>query len=406
MKRRTARKAATRSGRSMSLLALGTCVWAACSGKVPLDSKSTVGVTVQADVATPPWVCNMKVDDSGPFAEFTTGTTFGDPDQAMTLSMTKTERWLFGTTKQETMSVLLNGSPLFQNTVNRYSFSSNINVFQSYSPPYAGVSTATASVIDGTLFAIVDGRAIVPVPVGTPPSAITYDDGQPGPNVTLDPQIQSALDDLISSSQADASQCFFDDTSQSISGDLFAAPNPSPHQSDTRSNFGCQGCRGGCSVAAGVCFYAAATSLACGPFVFFCAVGEIAACTGVEIGCLSACDQSGGPCCAVDCGGAGNPNFIAPPPPGQSVGCCTSGESCLNRASSICCSPGTTQCGGKDCCSGDAQCAPSVPNGVPDVCCSPANIGNAGNCCFFGGCSSDADCPSSACGADGCCRLG
>jgi hypothetical protein len=396
--------------------------WAACSSSPSNDGAATDHrVAVAATTSTSPLVCSAEADSTGPYRKFTASLTRsieqpGLPDRVITVGVIQTERWLSSNTKEENQLVQLDGQPLFQSVIHRYSFTDEIDVFHNYYAPYQGVSSAVSSIFAGTIFATVDGRSIVPVPVGTSPSSITYSDGQPGPNVTLDPDVQQAMNDLLSATRSDASQCIVDDTSLPPGG-VIGAPSPGPHQTDTRNTLACQSCRTLCAGIAGYCFYGTATSVGCGPFFFFCAVAGIVACTSSEVGCDKLCDLNDSACCPVGCGGEGNSNFFAPPPIGSSVGCCASGEECLNRDNYLCCAANTTPCGGTDCCSGDQTCMPDGRGG--QTCCG-AGSNCGGRCCPAGqfcgsvdgnptccqSCSTDADCGPGGNGSENVCESG
>jgi hypothetical protein len=399
------------------------CSWAGCSGEpgAGVPEPPQIG-TVAEDLTSS---CQSKTDGSGPFQEFTTSLTRrirrpNVPDKVLTIGVVQTERWLSDSVKEENLSVNLNGQPLFQNLIDRYSFTDEIDIRQNYYAPYQGVSSATGVILGGsTMYSYIDGRFTLPAAVDTPASAVQYEDGLPGPTVTVDPDVLSTMNSVLSSTKTAASKCIASDTTLPPT-DVIPAPDPSPHPSDTRNNASCQFCRGGCAVLAGACFYGAATSIACGPFVFFCAAVEIAGCTASEIFCLKLCDGNGAPCCAVGCGGEGNANFFGPPGPGKSVGCCTSGEQCLNRSNGLCCSQGTTPCGGTDCCASGESCVSNGSGG--QMCCNAGSVGCGGACCPSGqfcgtvdnfptccsACTTNAQCPTGGSGSvyecvRGCC---
>jgi hypothetical protein len=407
----------TTSSRAI-LAALAAATFAACDGAAPPLVEETV-----AAVTAPASTCQTETDTSGPFRLFNTSLTrrvrrAHQPDRIIRIDVAQNSRWFGPSTEQQGLVVSLNGQPLFENYVDRYNFSDEIDISQYYHPPYQGASVAVSSILEGTVYADVDGRNIVPTPASTPPSAIVYDDGLPAPVVTLDPAVQSAMNDLLTATKTAASQCVASDTNVT-DPNLIGGPSPLPHQSDTRSNTVCQVCRAGCEAAAGICFYGAATSVACGPFVFFCAVGEIAACTGSELVCLGQlCDKNGGACCAVGCGGEGNANFFGPPASGSSVGCCNAGEQCLNRSNALCCSSGTTPCGDSDCCGSGQACVSNNQGG--QLCCDAGGVGCGSACCAAGqtcgtvdgtptcckGCTTDAQCGGPIVGGGNVCSNG
>ena len=90
-------------------------------------------------------------------------------------------------------------------------------------------------------------------------------------------------------------------------------------------------------------------------------------------------------------------------------------ETCLNSSQGLCCSTGTTPCGGNSCCGPGTTCAPTGPSSAacctpsqinPAGQCCPGGIGAQGQCCLLGSCRTVNDCSPSLLGlcTDGCCR--
>ncbi len=259
------------------ITAMAVTVWAGCGDAPVSDVQTATGATTSAST------CQAKTDSSGPYQQYTASLTrrikqAKHPDRVITIDLTQIDRWFGGTTEELDLVLKLNGGPLFQSSVYRYT--GEIDFLQNYYPPYQGISWTQSAIVDGTLFAVADGRNVLPTPATSPPT-IQYQDGLPAPNVTLDPDVQSAMVDLLSSTTTAASQCVANDTRLADPSQI-PAPNPAPHLSDTRSNLGCIGCRAVCATAWVSCLYGTLTSVACGPFALFCAAVGAGICTGAR----------------------------------------------------------------------------------------------------------------------------
>ena len=251
-----------------------------------------------------------------------------------------------------------------------------------YFAPITGVRQSSGTFANGLVSAVVDGRSIVPAPLGTPPNAITFADGGPPPTLNIDPRLQHGVEELFELAHEQIERCL-SGSLQSISPNVAAALDPPGHLSATQRNGTCHGCRISCHTAFVTCAYTAySISLLCGPFAILCGVGSTVACYEGELFCLGLCNTTD-ICCPVDCGGHRQAVTTEPVDLLPTVGCCFANETCLDRSRALCCAPGNPPCG-TTCCGPGTQCAPTVPNGTPSVCCSPANIGPLGTCCIFG----------------------
>ena len=246
-----------------------------------------------------------------------------------------------------------------------------VEVNVEYGPLVPGVATASASAVveDGVLSGMVDGRAIVPMPLDDEfdASAASFEDGDPPPELGMDPDLEEALTELFEAAAVAAEGC------QAQNGDaeakattLTAKPEQDHgHDSDPEASVVCLTCWGGCSTGFGTCTgIAAAACAAAGPFYALCFAPAEASCAIAYAVCQNCCYNCGEepPCCPVDCG---------------SVACCDSGEICLNAQIGLCCSPGKTPCVGESCCGSTEVCIDSGPNA--GTCCEPEDI--CGNTC-------------------------
>jgi len=314
-----------------------------------------------------------------------------------------------GTVTRNQVEIRLNNSPLIRFQTDATGTDALV-VHDSimYFAPITGVQQSSGTFQNGLVSAVVDGRSIVPAPLGTPPNGITFADGGPPPTLNIDPRLQHGVEEIFELAHEQIEPCLatrLQGASPGTAAAAAAALDPPGHLSATQRNGTCRGCRISCHTAFATCAYTAySVSLLCGPFAILCGVGSTVACYEVELFCLGLCNTTD-ICCPVDCGGHRQAVTTEPVDLLPTVGCCFSGETCLDRSRALCCSSGNPPCG-TSCCDPGAQCAPTVPNGTPSICCSPASIGRLGNCCLFGRCSSNADCPASSCGADGCCTLG
>jgi hypothetical protein len=236
-----------------------------------------------------------------------------------------------------------------------------------------------------TLTGEVDGRAIVPVPVSPPPSSATFQDGKPPPSVTVDPGAQKAAAAVLTQGRADLGQCDAGGGTQSMR--LLDQPG---HLTDAPGSADCIGATAAClGVEAGCAAAAAIGCIASGPFYGLCLTAAAAGCLAGYLVCLVGIDLIGGgvgaACCPVACGQR----------------CCAGSETCLNTATGVCCSAGTTTCGGLRCCN-----VPDPGNGVVGETC----IASTGTCCpnTQEVCGTQCCAPGSHCATQGneCCAPG
>ncbi len=154
-------------------------------------------------------------------------------------------------------------------------------------------------------------------------------------------------------------------------------PSSEPgHQSFPGDSSECNDCTTNCIIAATGCdaavdagctgcFALAAIpivggGLAAGCYAACVGVGT-AACYAAGTSCVNGCYNIGSPCCPEDCG----------------VGCCDRGETCLDSAQGLCCSPGTQPCRGPQESCFDPTKETCLPSGVG----CPVGKDCGSNCC-------------------------
>src|SRR5260221_520887 len=231
----------------------------------------------------------------------------------------------------------------------------------------------TTIVLSGFL----DGRSFNADSVDSPSESWRFADGGHLPRL----QVPTALTTHGERALADARRAFVAKTaaqpSQALDGvgTARAALQPAPdfgHLSIPSTEAPCNECRAGCA-AAGI-----AAGLACGFLTF--GLGAVAcglgAAAGVETCITAGCSHS---CCPVQC---------------SSSRCCSSGESCLNTGSGLCCSSGKRSCEGRQCCTDDQTCISQGP--------SRGSLCNFASACGPSCCDSTEVCQNS--GAGQCCR--
>lgn len=324
----------------------------------------------------------------------------------------------------DSIAITLNGNPLLQ-IVSSTTGAGASHLTDTYFPPYAGVQVASATSDGQTVVATIDGRRTVPAPVGSDPSQIRFVDGGPAPQLTVPPAVSDAVAALFAGAAANSAACLsqLGIAGTPVSGAPMAAAaaaaaDPPGHHSDTQTT-GCLICQGTCVGEEFICDIgvvkaAAAAAAACGPFAIVCGVvvGVVTfgVCELIQYKCQVSCDSQPNACCPVACGGEGH----VTPPIG---GCCLATETCLNSSQGLCCSTGTTPCGGNSCCGPGTTCAPTGPSSAacctpsqinPAGQCCPGGIGAQGQCCLLGSCRTVNDCSPSLLGlcTDGCCTLG
>lgn len=309
-----------------------------------------------------------------------------------------------------TRAISLNGNVIYSVQAQTSSSGSSTTTI-TVSPPIVGVHQIVATSDGQTVTLVVDGRSTVPAPVANP--AVQFVDGKPAPQVTAPAGLSDAIAQLLASAAQDAPTCLANGGTATESALLQAAVGTDNGHASGDSGLSCNTCEYKCYGEELLCAAEAKQTLVCSligsVFGFLgdlicTVVVDTVECTRDMFNCERNCHNAGTACCPVDCGGARN--ILTP------IGlCCESGETCLKRGStghvSICCSSGQVACGGNQCCGSDTTCTPTAPNAPPSTCCLPGNIGPLGTCCVFGKrCNSDADCPASRCGADGCCTIG
>lgn len=317
----------------------------------------------------------------------------------------------------DTMTVT-NGGATLATLVSTTTEAGMIRLVADFFPPFQGIRHAQANSSDGVTFiAVIDGRTTLPFSATAAPSSIRFVDGRPAPTLTIDPSLSLSLTALFDQVAREEPACV--ESSTGGAGAIQPQQVAAAHGSDTVHTVGCQQCRGKCHAAHGSCFgFAAAGCLNVVSAIFGLVTGGLAplacfaaaeaACFVTWSACLFACQTEGTSrlgtlffqgCCPVNCGGA-NRIIFSTPVNGQ-VGCCLSGETCLNSSTHQCCSAGTTTCGNTCCGSGEVCLSRTTST------CCPPNLIRGGECCNSGTCTTDADCGGeSFCDANGCCIPG
>jgi hypothetical protein len=311
----------------------------------------------------------------------------------------------YGSSKSDVKSVWLNGSLIYQSTSTQEANGSTHRYHDMLSPILPEHRIFSSS--DGkTMFLDIDGKQTPSVAVGTDPNTLRFTDGTALPSLTFDPNIRDVFVSFEKDAAANAAACL----GSSGSAELLAFAGD-PHQgSGGVSGSQCTGCELACAGGEFTCLAGAAVAAsACTIGYGICLAAFGAGCILAHQGCLSLCHRSGTDCCPVGCGGESG--ILTP------IGaCCFSGETCGRRRNddhvALCCTAGTTVCGGELCCLAGEQCATRT-SGPPQrglildaACCGPNNMNSRGECCNLGKCTTSADCGGANACVDGCCIIG
>jgi hypothetical protein len=331
----------------------------------------------------------------------------------------------------------------------------HLRVHLAYGPVVTGVKVAEAWTDDGKIIhEIVDGRALMPMPLGADSSAARFVDGRPSPATTIAPGVLDAVGELMAEASSLAHTCDAPPISgEPASGGVQPAAGRgdpaagglqplsgsydgnSGQLDDPQDSSKCILCKGAC-VAVGTgcaflvlkgCAATAAGGIFGGVALAVCLIVGAVVCSVTEVGCEAAC-SGGGSCCPSHCGNR----------------CCDQNDTCLNNASELCCPQGSFGCpinqvgGGsvccndgdqcmaanstqccpaadqlcppehpKDCCDASigSQCLYDAPNATSQSCTVCANTICAGVCCnadeACGGtecCPTESACPDTCCG--------
>ncbi len=230
-----------------------------------------------------------------------------------------------------TRTIKVGSSTLLQIEAIQRPNSTQVNI--NYGEAFQGIRQATFSSTDGkVLRGEIDGRRIIPFPVGSDPSSVKFADGSTPPQVKVSSETTAALKSIMERAKQVAANCSLRHASLKVGPErtqlLFhhagssypiATPQGDPgHDSSPETSDGCISCEGGCTAAGILCGAGAAVACAA-TFGFGCAAA-IAGCALAEIACWEGCHATGAPCCPVSCG---------------DVACCNKAETCLNPNMSV-----------------------------------------------------------------------
>lgn len=231
---------------------------------------------------------------------------------------------------------------------------------------FAGSATATASASlfsdDGRILqGTINGKRVLPFSIRSDAGAVKFSDGTAMPSTPTDAAVAAAVDFILGKAKAQTAATYaVADTVAPVKADLRKKLKPG-HGSNPQASLGCIGCEGGCAAAGITCALVAAGG--CTASLFFypvCIAIAEGACAIAEILCVSACHNTGAPCCPVGCGD----------------GCCDHTEICLDDTRGVCCSEGTDTCARVSCCAPTDQCI--TANGT---CCPKGQVICANQCC-------------------------
>lgn len=230
-----------------------------------------------------------------------------------------------------------------------------------YGPLVPGLTMATAVVEDEVLTGSVNGRAVVPMPLGQQdPLEPRFEDGELEPDPGIDPDIEDALPRLFGNAADGAQMCAQANGAAPL---VVEKRGDRGHVSLPAFSDGCLKCKGICATGLLACnISAAAGCVAATLWYALCLASAEAACFTTYAVCILGCNADGEPCCPVGCGD----------------GCCDDGETCINEDQQLCCGTSQFICLGRECCDNTEVCI----NGGPEAgtCCDPANRCNE-NCC-------------------------
>jgi len=233
-----------------------------------------------------------------------------------------------------------------------------------YGPLVPGVSSASAVLEDGVVSGMVDGRALVSMPVDqVDTNNMSFQDGDPPTELGMDPDLKAAVTELFEAAATTAEGCSAPNGNDVAKATTVKGQKKSGHYSETVETGDCAECWAKCIGEGTAC--AGAVTGTCWLTLIgapACYLAGYAACIYVEIDCDIDCYRNGGGCCPVMC----HDNYPA------SV-CCLDGESCMDPDTGRCCGPGEKPCGGKYCCEGTEECINDIVQGGVE-CCEPQNI--------------------------------
>jgi hypothetical protein len=284
----------------------------------------------------------------------------------------------------------------------------------SYGPDIQGIRNAELNSTDGNVFrGSIDGRAIVTTEAPRSMKDVRFADGQPPPQIRVDPDLVRTVQQLSEMAKVAQRDCSSPRTRGAPS-----RPRPRPldpnagNEVPPESHDGsvCDGCASDCNSSYADCVKDAKDDWWCPPCIAY----DIFKCWGKWLRCLGACYLPGGGCCPVLCG---------IPVVDE---CCAEGQICMEGRKSccpkghvvcgnVCCDLGVENCepdGSCGCRSGSVKCAEiCCPDDRPvclnnSICCPPNTKVCGGECCPSAApCINDVCCesPNHICGGVVCC---
>jgi hypothetical protein len=299
----------------------------------------------------PSSTCTLREDATAVTSSFTT--------RIKKLTLESTELTPLNPELDRTSTTVIErkGALLLKTTVTVHS-AGDAEVRMQYGAAFKGIKESVFTTDGSIVRGEIDGRQIVPFPVGAVPKTLQFKDGQPGAQVTVKQSITKAVQQIYAKALDDRPNCTPPPSSRPRGGDEFV----------------CLSCKGSCLVADAACGYSLQTAckaLLAVPFLgvglyAVCLVAGTAACVRVAVACLGACRTSTA-CCPELCGTL--PDWT----------CCHGGEKCLTFGTGIgvCCPAGKNPCREKYCCNPKDIC-------LADGCCPPGQTVCNGICCDAG----------------------
>jgi hypothetical protein len=303
---------------------------------------------------------------------------------------------------------------------------SALTVVVTYGDAFRGIRRARLTDDGTTVSGDIDGRAVV-LPAGSSdPSELRFVDGEPPPDVKVNPDLMDAVAALLRQAEQGAKACAPEGSELRAASAGQRGPSGKGRAGKRRRSQGRRGAAVGaeanpeddiecillyipCQSDLLSCEYGAATGCA-GSLFFYVACALIA--TGICAVKAEQCRRTArhnAPCCPVRCGGDAEGEIF-----GSDPSCCEEGESCLDPASNLsaCCPPGERGCGGECCpngsCIGGSCCKPPTGSVCGTQCCAGFDRCCGGTTCCTGSCIGSQCCqtPSTVCGDRNCCRPG
>jgi hypothetical protein len=244
--------------------------------------------------------------------------------------------------------------------IDRASRQGSVQIKVTYGAVFHGVKQTSFSSNGKVIEGDVDGRRVVPLPVGTNVNKLKFADGRPGPGVVIDAALRDAIRTLRTESPSIGRSCFQGGSQPSAGAQELSVGGAKCENCLDSCNSALLWCEG---IAAGACLFALWFDGAC-------EVAAMAGCGSAFVVCSNNCDNPGGDCCPVAC------------PNGS---CCDDGETCIADGSccprlqivcsGACCSPGISQCNQGICC-------PANQVVCNSVCCPQGQVcSTEGTCC-------------------------